>query len=548
MIDNFDPTVRAVIKFLQLLDVKVNAATINESLQNHPDWPSLVCITDTLSKWKLPNAAGNVDPNEIDELPTPFLAKVSDRESPLIIVLQVSETEVQLYEGAKKIIITKRRSDFIKEWNGVYIIAEPDLRSGEHEYDRNRNKILLSRIIPLTAIITTITLFFLLIGKRVNSLNSTDVSLSFGIYAQYTIFLLGSIVSILLTWHEIDQNNPLLKKVCSGLIKSNCNAILTSKQSKVFSWLSWSEVGLFFFMGNLFSLLFSGENITEAIWITSWMNILALPYTIFSVYYQNRIVKQWCLLCLSIQALLVGGGINIAAYRFLSISYAPKVSSILIAGLIHLLIIMLWFSVKPYILKSQRSKDDYRQYMRLKFNASVFDFLLKKQKQIYQSVEGLGINMGNPNASNTIIKVCHPYCGPCSKSYPEIEKLLESNDDLKIKIIFTFPGAELDYKYNPTPYFLALAKHAEPDELKNALNDWYLPVEKSFVRFAARYPISIDLLNQNEQLIAMDNWCRATSITHTPTFFINGFELPPAYGVEDLQYFLQDSLPTSQPL
>jgi hypothetical protein len=34
-------------------------------------------------------------------------------------------------------------------------------------------------------------------------------------------------------------------------------------------------------------------------------------------------------------------------------------------------------------------------------------------------------------------------------------------------------------------------------------------------------------------------WSEDDVITHTPTIFINGFELPAAYEVEDLKYVLQ---------
>jgi len=34
---------------------------------------------------------------------------------------------------------------------------------------------------------------------------------------------------------------------------------------------------------------------------------------------------------------------------------------------------------------------------------------------------------------------------------------------------------------------------------------------------------------QKEILKAMDTWCKEVGITHTPTFFVNGHELPGQY-------------------
>ena len=67
--------------------------------------------------------------------------------------------------------------------------------------------------------------------------------------------------------------------------------------------------------------------------------------------------------------------------------------------------------------------------MRIKYNPQIFEALLLKQKKIEQCTESLGITLGDVSAKNTLIKVCNPYCGPCAKAHPEIEKLLEENKD-----------------------------------------------------------------------------------------------------------------------
>jgi len=54
MFAQYEPNVKATISFLKKLGVKVNDATVNETLQNHPDWPSMLCISDSLNKWSIP--------------------------------------------------------------------------------------------------------------------------------------------------------------------------------------------------------------------------------------------------------------------------------------------------------------------------------------------------------------------------------------------------------------------------------------------------------------------------------------------------------------
>jgi hypothetical protein len=38
---------------------------VDETLQNHPDWPSLLSISDALSKWNIPNASGKIEKQDI---------------------------------------------------------------------------------------------------------------------------------------------------------------------------------------------------------------------------------------------------------------------------------------------------------------------------------------------------------------------------------------------------------------------------------------------------------------------------------------------------
>ena len=536
MFMQYEPNVKATISFLKQLGVKVNNTTVNETLQNHPDWPSLLCITDSLNKWNIPNGAGKTDAEKIDELPTPFIAYTNDRENPLFIVTKVTET-IEGYQKNYNRTFIEKKTEFTKKWTGVYLIAEPDGHSGEHNYEINRRKILFNSLIPFGAFIILLIAFCFYLNKIVST-TATSLNVT-GIYLQYFILLSGVIVTSLLLWYEIDKDNPLLQKVCTGIAKGNCNAILTGKQSKVFNWLSWSEVGFFYFTGSLLTLLF----VENSIPLVAWLNILALPYTVFSIYYQGKVVKQWCVLCLAVQALLLSGGVNVMASNFLF--ELPQLSFLSIAYflLLYALPISMWYAIKPYVLQLQEAKNTKREYFRIKFNTEIFETLLKKQKEITIPTDGLGINLGNPDASNTIMKVCNPYCGPCSKAHPKIEELLEQNANMKVKIIFTTPNKEDNPAIKPVRHLLAIAEQNNNEKIiKQSLDDWYLPEKKDYDLFAAKYPLNGAYSTASGELggaiEAMDNWCKKMEISFNPTIFINGYQLPNAYSIEDLQYFL----------
>ncbi|MDP1844410.1 MAG: thioredoxin domain-containing protein [Sediminibacterium sp.] len=536
----FEPNVKAVIAYLKLLRVSVNHTTVNETMQNHPDWPSLLCVSDSLYKWNIPNAAYKTEPDLIDQLPIPFIAYTHDRENPISIVIQVTEDAIKVLSKNYHNAIIESKEAFLKKWTGVYLIAEPLEESGESGYEKNKAKAVLQSFIP-------VSFLFLLFGFSFFSINKTmqgfvdDSSVSvIGVYLQSLILIGGVLTTSFLLWYEIDKTNPLLQKVCTGIAKGNCNAILTGKQSKLFSWLSWSEVGFFYFAGGLLMLVLGIVPINNAISIIAWLNLLALTYTVFSIYYQWRVAKQWCVLCLSVQALLVLGVINVVTNKLVMPLNDLSAPLVLKTILLYLIPVLLWFSLKPFILRLQEAKNTKREYLRIKFNTEIFLALLKKQKSVTVSTEGLGIDLGNPAANNTLIKVCNPYCGPCAKAHPKMEKLITANANIKAKIIFTTPNNIELQSYKPSVHLLAIAEQKNDTKIKKALDDWYLAEKKDYETFAVKYPINTELIKQGNKIDTMDKWCKDMDIRATPTFFINGYQIPDAYNIEDLTYFLAE--------
>lgn len=534
MFNQFEPNVKATIAFLKMQNVKVTDTTVNDTLQNHPDWPSLLCITDSLTKWGIPNGAGKIEPNLIDELPVPFIATINNAEYPLAIVEEVSEHTIKYFNENYAKAKTENKAAFLKKWYGVYLITEPNEHSGEKDYTKNKRKSFINGLLPTFLLGIIFILSFLFLKKNISAVSLANME---GIYIQYFITVAGVIVSSLLLWYDIDKSNPLLQKVCTGIAKGNCNAILTGTQSKLFSWLSWSEVGFFYFTGGLLSLVLLAQQ--NALTLIAWFNILALPYTVFSVYYQWRVAKQWCVLCLAVQGLFVLGAANIFANKLLTSLFAIPISYYLNIFLFYILPVLVWFTIKQYLLKLQESKNTKREYLRIKFNAEIFETLLKKQKAITQNTESIGISLGNPNATNTLIKVCNPYCGPCAQAHPEIETLLENNKDLQVKIIFTTPNKPEQAAYKPVSHLLAIEEQAKSEAvMKRALDDWYLANNKDYETFAKKYPMNGELKQQGRKIASMEKWCTQMNIQYTPTIFINGYQLPDAYSIADVEYFL----------
>ncbi len=340
-------------------------------------------------------------------------------------------------------------------------------------------------------------------------LNDWRAAIHPGVYTFLT--LAGCIIGVLLLWHEVDEYNPAIKEICHGGKKINCSAILNSKASKVFG-ISWSVLGSTYFIGMLISLLAGGITNTYNLFLLSWINVIALPYIIYSISYQYFVAKQWCVLCLAVQAVLFLQFVIAFAGSFHSlhnISEIPYQAFITIAASFLSVFVTLLLLI-PALEKTKDSRYKTISLQRLKHNPQIFEALLTRQKSIGDTANGLGITIGNPNAKYRLTKVCNPYCGPCARAHPVMEELLESNEDLQIQIIFTATDKEDDYRAKPVKHLLAVAAKADEKLTKQALDDWYNAPKKEYDIFAAKYPVNGAPEKQQRALKHMSDWCEET--------------------------------------
>ncbi|MCC6761092.1 MAG: vitamin K epoxide reductase family protein [Chitinophagaceae bacterium] len=412
------PNVQATDCLLRLLQVPVHSFTVEQQLEEHPDWPSLLSISDAMHQWHVPHLAAKAADQQLPDTHYPLLAITNHPERPLAVVTGVHNDAVHFYQYSYRQQHQEPLKDFLQRWTGIYLIAEATPQSGDPDYAAAASKRRWQLALPMAALLLALTALGGLCWPRLQHLTGS-ANLSGGgatIAATIAIFILylaGLAVSLMLLWYDIDKRNPLLQKVCTGLVKTNCNAILNSSASKLFGWLSWSEIGFAFYAGGLLLLALP----VQAPWALYWLGLLgaaALLYPVFSIYYQWRIAKQWCMLCLAVQAILILQAVALWAGHFLPQLQTATFTQFLIPNSLFLLTtayilpLLAWLSLKPWLLRHQTALREQRAYRRLKFNPEVFTSLLHKQKAIATPTNGLGIVLGPANAPHQLVKVCNP--------------------------------------------------------------------------------------------------------------------------------------------
>ena len=531
--------------FLSRLNVPFTNMHLNELIKLNPNSGNLLGVSDILYQYNVENISLKLDHNDLLKLEPPFLAQIiSSHRMEFAVVTNIGNNSVE-YLNEKGSKIKLFIDNFLKSWTGVVLLPETSEKSSEKDFVLNKRKQLFA-LLRLPFIITSLLVFTTWLMFR-NLAFASIPPINYSILT--LLYIVGCTVSVMLLIQTIDKDNPLVNKICAlANINSHCNDVLEGPAAKLFGIISWSEVGFVFFVGNLFCLLFAPQ-LKELMF---WINISALPYTVWSVYYQGKIAKQWCVFCLSIQVLLwlcfialMTSGISVNLLKLTKIPFYYYLQSFVC---FVLPVIALWFAI-PFIKKAHLLSPALQEINSIKANEHIFEAVLKTQNKVEIGENVKSIVFGNPEAAFVITMVTNPYCGPCAKMHQKLEDILiQYGDFLQLNIIYAVSKHHTD-ENETTKQFVEKRNHAirvliaiyfkyGVDNAVQIYNDWYAGVKSNIDSFVKTYPVETDDTRVNEVMSFHENWCQIIEITATPTLYVNGCELPNWYNVEDLKYFI----------
>jgi len=529
---NFPNPDAAVIKLLKCLAIGIEPAKIIAELEKHPDYPSMLAISDVLAALNIDNAAYRVAAGNIGTIPCPFIAHTNLNGGDFLTIEKIAGDTV-LASSDKWNRHKLSLDEFKKMFQGVVLTAEP---SPDYKTTATFATFLTTIKDPAIASVVLLMLFGMLLHNGYFTAITWQTAL-------LTLFkTAGLITSVLLLVQSIDSNNPLVQKLCQAGSKTNCNAILSSKAAKVFDGLSWSEVGFFYFAGTWLLLLFGGGT-TLVWWVLAVLNIVSLPYTVYSIYYQARVAKQWCVLCCTVQALLWLEFIPLLLHalsfgedrREATINNWIEVSPILTCLLLP---VVFWLLLKPLLLSRQQLSPLKNQLRNFKYNTELFNNVLEAQPKYATPDDDWSIVLGNVEASNIITMVSNPYCPPCAKMHAALDELLNNNGNIQARIVFTASNTPEDIKTPVSRHLMALNELPDKAIVKQALHDWYEQKQKSYEAWAKVYPVQLNEANFYK-LDKQSDWVKMAEVTATPTMLLNGYRLPDLYQLPDLKYMLE---------
>ena len=242
-----------------------------------------------LEAYGVASAGLRLDDNaQLEKLPRPVIVQTVKG---LVIVTDVTADTVSYL--SQSVAETAPRDRFQQAMTGNVMVAFPTDESIEPEYHTHRFTDWANRAKTWVLAFGAVALFAYLF-------------ISNGLYAHISTILLtlinlaGIYITYLLVQKSAHIKNKHADAVCSVVEAGGCDDILSMSASKFFGIFGWSEVGFSYFSVSLLCLLVFPQYINYL----AAINILCLPFSFWSVWYQRFRAQTWCTLCLCVQAML----------------------------------------------------------------------------------------------------------------------------------------------------------------------------------------------------------------------------------------------------
>lgn len=507
---------------MKALKVPVSKSYLANHLQQHPDYPSVLSITDTLDELGIDNMALEIEKENLSELPIPFMAHVNTNGGDYELIMDRST-------------FTNPYSEFYKRWTGVVIAAETPVsfKNPENENaireENKRNKFLWNFIITLL-VLSAFSVY-------------TSGSWLLGILEALVICGIG--IAILILMQELGFETESVTAICKRSKDADCTAVIKSNGAKLPLGFKWSDVGIIYFIGQWVILILAGFSggATQILQLFKLLSVASVPFIVFSVYFQWRLAKKWCMLCLLVVGLLLLQMLMLLVFEpngFTLIIWEQA----MILALVFFGLGNFWRLIKSTLIKNKQIEQQLYDALRLKNNTDVFWSFLKQQRKVDISPFGNELEMAAQGSPLQVLVACNPYCAPCAKAHEILHEMSEKHKE-KISITVRFgidANKEQDIKTKTVKHILSILNAGSqpgPEYNRQVLHDWFSVMDIN--KFKEQYPLkqNVDVMQQMKE---HDEWFNGARIEATPTIFVSGYQLPKAYSLNDLKSLISGLL------
>ncbi|PJJ10539.1 protein-disulfide isomerase [Flavobacterium sp. 1] len=518
MTENFN----YLFQYLEKENITIDKQEFEFQIQSHPAYPSLLSIADTLSFFNIDNLATRLEKEQIDVLPTLFIAYLNEELNPPSLFLVEKSGENYLILKDKN---TLSRQELEQRWLEIVLLVEkPEIEAIKIE-KKNFNRLFFSILI-------------LAFGSVLYSLNAAVKDILFLLFP-----ITGILFSVAALKDLFDAKSELLNNFCNMTASTSCATVVGSNKWKIFEIVNFSDLSMVFFgfqfMGLFFSFL---TNNTDSFFtLQKILLVFAVPVIFASLYYQKYVEKKWCPLCLVIISIILLE----LGYLFVlqNVAFAFAVPSILLNGLVFISVLIAWLGLKKLLTNQKKLKEFQFKGSRFMRNYEVFkNTLLASNKTNYEPLSSGNLIVGNENASLKITLVTNPFCGYCKEAHTIIEEILKKHkDSVCVDFRFNFNVEDGNDQFEKVHQKLIRIYFDYGQEtFLEALHQWFENKDESQLIVSEKSTITDFKINELLQEQYLMN--RANEISFTPALIINQYPYPKMYDREELVYFINDLL------
>lgn len=519
-----DNVISVIYRLVKEYKIKITKTTIIEYLKSDTNYPSLKSICDFFNEMNILNFALKIDESDLYIIDEPFIAHIKESGGKVLLIYSINNNRV-VYADTLRAKKTMNTCQFLENWDGVVIGIESTKLSGETDFDEKRkNEIIKRSILPSTILVISMSVVFGIYTGKSFSTGYPDISL----YFILTHFL-GLFFSSLIIGRELKLKTKLTDKLCNIMSNADCDAVTNSKASKVFGIITWADVGIVYFVGGLITLfIFS---FTSSLNAFSAIAIAALPYPVFSIFYQRLRIRKWCPLCLSVQVIIILESfmalniLNINELNF--ISFFQIFIIFILVFLVELLLKLLYISDKE---KEQLKLDT----LKIKRDSEVFLYKLKRGKRIDILNTNQALVFGDIQSKVLISIFLSFHCTACAKLFNSVFSVIERNFKLKIQLVFSPPGDEISTTL--LKIIIGFNKSGQNKIALELLKSWYNAEKKAKTSLLKSYNINSTQVDLDDHIKYNSSLFQLGKVSMVPSVYIYGFPMPEPYSIEDLSY------------
>ena len=507
--------------YLKKQNVFISEKEFAIQYESHPEYPSLLAVSDTLNFFNVSNGALHVTSDEIDLLPTIFITKLEDADenSLAVVETQTSNQSYTIYTNSRKNSVS--RDSLLAKWKGMVFLVEDTL-----EKQPSPQKFTFHHLISICCLIS----FLFLLKQYVSNIQQ----LFFIIFP-----ILGSVLSIFALKKLFNINSSLVNAFCGTTETRNCTEVVDSSAWKLFEKISFSDLSIVFFSFQI--VLFCLAAITNTIHFFLQTQLIALivaiPIVLLSLYYQKFIIKKWCPICISIIGIFLLEFVYLINFSGIHFSWETNFLQYNLYVFTFLFLLISWHYLKDKLITINNLQKEVIQANRFKRNYQVFKNTLISNPKFALPQTSFVFSKGT---KLTIDFITSPYCGFCKAPTEMLRNFLKKYG-AHISIRFMY-NLNLETRNDNSKQFLRNLVYIQQklgnEAFFNALDYWY--EVHNHEKWLKKYQQEFDYEMITKMLQTQRSWCIANEFTFTPCVFVNGYAYPKMYSISDITYFIEE--------